>query len=70
MKCNKCGGKLRVVDSISTDHRTYRRLKCEVCSNVRYSYETLASPEDEIKVRNRLCKLRNDKAAKGKVKQP
>lgn len=65
MKCN-CGGKLRVVDSISADHTAYRRLKCEDCNAVRYSYEKLASGEDELKVKNRLRRLRSERASASK----
>lgn len=49
MKCTKCGGELRVVDSVHTlENEIYRRRKCLKCEHIMYTCEFMVYPNREF----------------------
>lgn len=49
MKCSKCNGDIRVVDSVHTpDNETIRKRKCKKCGYIFYTVEEEAPVTDEL----------------------
>ena len=50
MTCPKCGGKIRVLDTVhNPDNETYRRKRCTVCSHEFFTTEFEIEVTDEFK---------------------
>ena len=66
MVCPKCGGKPRVLETVSRNNITYRYKKCNVCGHQFYTDETLSISDD---ARIEVTRVKSERSKKARYKE-
>lgn len=67
MKCPKCDGKLKTIDTVHTDeNEIYRKRKCSDCGHIIYTAEYIVFPNQEFLDEYHEAYRRRSKSAKKK----